>query len=126
MFGNWTLLAGVLRVVFAATPDSMGYVGNIKGDPQTLFNSEHYFHFSLYLVTLFSFVLACLHFVVEMTVTLTAPFTFATITPLVISSKETFTKTNNYCHYLCCINTTLILFALLNRFLYFLDADVLV
>ena len=25
MFGNWTLLAGLLRVIFAATPDSTGY-----------------------------------------------------------------------------------------------------
>ena len=48
-------------------------------------------NFSLYFVTLFSFVLACLHFIVETTVTRTAPLTFATIAPLVISSKETFT-----------------------------------
>ena len=53
----------------------------------TLTHNTHTHTFSLYLVTLFSFILACAHFVIETSFTQTAPFAFATISPLIISSK---------------------------------------
>lgn len=66
MFANWTLLAGVVRIVFALYPMSSG----------------------LYIITLFSFILALGHFTIETMITGTAGINFGTVSPFVISSKQ--------------------------------------
>lgn len=64
MFGIWTILAAIIRLVFALGPYNM----------------------SIWLVTLLSFVLALLHFTSELFIYKTTTFSFATISPLVVSS----------------------------------------
>lgn len=63
MFGNWVLLAGVIRLVFAFSAVSL----------------------SLYLVTFFSFVLAFFHFAFEVFIMRSAALGIATVSPLLIS-----------------------------------------
>lgn len=76
-------------------------------------------------------MLACVHFVVETSFTLTAPLGFATILPLIISSKQTVSPVQHltfiyHNNYLLCI---LCMYIYINnncRREYPVDADVLV
>ena len=95
MFGNWVLLAGVVRLGFALSAPSLKYVITIFKSPasQHLDNVQfcllililQILIYSLYVITLFSFVLAFVHFTVEVWVTKTAPLGVATASPLLIS-----------------------------------------
>ncbi|KAL5463221.1 hypothetical protein EMCRGX_G032100 [Ephydatia muelleri] len=77
MFGTWTILAGTVRLVFALGPCNK----------------------SIWLVTLLSFVLALLHFTSELFIYKTATLSFATISPLLVSSKFLLvsTQVHNEC-----------------------------
>eukprot|EP00118_Oscarella_pearsei_P018674 m.192171 g.192171 ORF g.192171 m.192171 type:complete len:151 (+) comp39465_c0_seq24:63-515(+) len=63
LFGMWTILAGALRI----------------------FSAKYIYNLQLFLLTIFSFILAFVHFALEVLVFETAALTFGVVMPLIIS-----------------------------------------